>query len=121
MTEAHACEQLAQGRYLTAERPGVELATSRVASQRPNCYITRPQEVHLQNAVKTEIVLVRAHLSVMRRDVLRCVAAADPRVETAVEQMMSMGYSNEGGWLTHLLIAHHGDIGRALDAIHANK
>jgi len=68
-----------------------------------------------------EIVLVRAHLSVMRRDVLRCVAAADPRIETAVEQMMSMGYSNEGGWLTHLLIAHHGDIGRALDAIHANK
>ena len=28
-------EQLAQGRYLTAARPRVELATSRVASQRP--------------------------------------------------------------------------------------
>jgi len=26
VTEAHVCEQLAQGRYLTAERPGVELA-----------------------------------------------------------------------------------------------
>jgi len=35
--------------------------------------------------------------------------------------MMSMGYSNEAGWLTHLLVAHQGDIGRALDAIHANK
>ena len=31
VTEAHVREQLAQGRYLTAERPGVELATYRVA------------------------------------------------------------------------------------------
>jgi len=36
VTEAHVCEQLAQGRYLRAERPGVKLATSRVASQRLN-------------------------------------------------------------------------------------
>jgi len=36
VTEAHACEQLAQ-----AERPGVELTTCRVASQRPNHYTTR--------------------------------------------------------------------------------
>ena len=42
VTEAHVCEQLAQGRYLTAKRPGVELATSRVASQRPSHYNTRP-------------------------------------------------------------------------------
>ena len=36
------CEQLAQGRYLTVARPGVELATSRVASQRHNRHTTRP-------------------------------------------------------------------------------
>jgi len=35
VTEAHACEQLAQGRYLTAARPGVELATSRVNAITP--------------------------------------------------------------------------------------
>jgi len=34
--EAHVCEQLAPDRYLTAERPRVELASSRVASQRHN-------------------------------------------------------------------------------------
>jgi len=34
------CEELAQGRYLTAKRPGVELATSPVASQRHNHYTT---------------------------------------------------------------------------------
>jgi len=43
VTEAHVCEQLAQGRYLTAEWPGVELVTSRVVSQCPNHYTTRPQ------------------------------------------------------------------------------
>jgi len=32
VTEAHVCGQLAQGRYLTAKQPEVELATSRVAS-----------------------------------------------------------------------------------------
>jgi len=36
VTEAHVCEQFAQGRHVSAERPGVELATSRVASQRLN-------------------------------------------------------------------------------------
>ena len=34
--------QLAQGRYLTAARPKVKLATSRVASQRLNHYTTTP-------------------------------------------------------------------------------
>ena len=34
VTEAHLCEQLAQGRYLTVEQLGDELATSQVTSQR---------------------------------------------------------------------------------------
>jgi len=42
-TEAHVCEQLAQGRYLRAAWPGAQLATSGVASQRHNHYTTRPQ------------------------------------------------------------------------------
>jgi len=42
VTQAHVCQQLANGRYLTAERPAVELATSRVASQRLDHYNTRP-------------------------------------------------------------------------------
>jgi len=41
VSEAHVYEQLAQGRYLTAARPGDELATSRVASQRLNHHTTR--------------------------------------------------------------------------------
>jgi len=49
VTEAHVCEQLAQGRYLTAKRPGVELATSPVASQRPNHYTTMPDSAARSN------------------------------------------------------------------------
>jgi len=56
----------------------------------------------------------------MAYETCQCIAA-DGHIESAVQQMMSMGYSNEGGWLTQLLTAHHGDIGRALDAIHAKK
>jgi len=40
--QRQVCEQLAQGSYLTAAWPGVELATSQVASQRLNHYTTRP-------------------------------------------------------------------------------
>jgi len=39
--QRYVCEQLAQGRYLTAARPGVEIATFRVASQRLNHYTTK--------------------------------------------------------------------------------
>jgi len=43
--------------------------------------------------------------------------AADPRIQEAVEKMVSMGYPNTGGWLTSLLVAYNGDINSALDAI----
>ena len=43
VTEAHVCEQLTQGCYLKAERPGVKPATFCVASQHPNHYTSRPQ------------------------------------------------------------------------------
>jgi len=49
VTEAQPCEQLAQGCYLTAARPGVELATFRVPiSQRLNHCTTRPHVVGLR-------------------------------------------------------------------------
>jgi len=41
ITEAHVCEQLAQGCYLKVERPGVKPATFGVMSQHPNYYTTR--------------------------------------------------------------------------------
>jgi len=35
MTEGRMCEQLAQGRYLAVEGPGVELVISRLSSRKP--------------------------------------------------------------------------------------
>jgi len=45
----------------------------------------------------------------------------EPNIAESLQKMMLMGYSNDGGWLTDLLTFHKGDIGRALDAIHAKK
>lgn len=41
----------------------------------------------------------------------------NPKIQKAVEAMMSMGFSNEGGWLTHLLVSKDGDISKALDVL----
>uniref|UniRef100_A0A6J0SXJ2 Sequestosome-1 isoform X2 n=1 Tax=Pogona vitticeps TaxID=103695 RepID=A0A6J0SXJ2_9SAUR len=46
---------------------------------------------------------------------------ADPRLIESLSQMLSMGFSDEGGWLTHLLHSKKYDIGAALDAIQYAK
>ncbi|CAL8329300.1 unnamed protein product [Gadus morhua 'NCC'] len=46
---------------------------------------------------------------------------ADPRLVESLSQMLSMGFSDEGGWLTHLLQTKACDIGAALDTIHYSK
>ena len=61
VTEAHVCEQLSQGRYLTAKQPGVELATSRVASQRHT--ITPPcTNVHV---LTQELPILNCHMDIV--------------------------------------------------------
>jgi len=47
VTEAHACEQLAQGCYLEADRPRFEPATFRIASERSTVQPHRPLVVTL--------------------------------------------------------------------------
>ncbi|XP_047440598.1 sequestosome-1 [Mugil cephalus] len=42
---------------------------------------------------------------------------ADPRLVESLALMLSMGFTDEGGWLTRLLQAKNFDIGAALDAI----
>jgi len=42
----------------------------------------------------------------------------NPTIQHAVEAMMAMGFTNEGSWLTHLLVAQNGNIDKALDIIH---
>lgn len=44
-------------------------------------------------------------------------AEADPQLIETLSQMLSMGFTDEGGWLTRLLEAKQYDIGSALDAM----
>ncbi|XP_056667705.1 sequestosome-1 isoform X4 [Monodelphis domestica] len=46
---------------------------------------------------------------------------ADPCLIESLSQMLSMGFSDEGGWLTKLLQTKNYDIGAALDAIQYSK
>merc|ERR1719323_2773145 len=41
----------------------------------------------------------------------------EDNVETALKTMLAMGFSDDGGWLSSLLRAKSGDVGRVLDAI----
>ncbi|XP_028668813.1 sequestosome-1 [Erpetoichthys calabaricus] len=46
---------------------------------------------------------------------------ADPRLVESLSHMLSMGFTDEGGWLTRLLQIKKYDIGSALDAIQYAK
>ncbi|XP_014669427.1 PREDICTED: sequestosome-1-like [Priapulus caudatus] len=46
---------------------------------------------------------------------------ADPRIAVALDQMFSMGYVDDNGWLTHLLEAKSGDINAVLEAMQGNR
>ncbi|KAA0709191.1 Sequestosome-1 Protein kinase C-zeta-interacting protein [Triplophysa tibetana] len=46
---------------------------------------------------------------------------ADPKLVESLSQMLSMGFSDEGGWLNRLLHAKNYDIGAALDTIQYSK
>merc|ERR1711963_944790 len=45
----------------------------------------------------------------------------DPRIQVALQAMMNMGFSNDGGWRANRLEAKDGDIGKVLDILQPVK
>jgi len=45
----------------------------------------------------------------------------EDKVEAALKTMKSMGFSDDGGWLSNLLKAKSGDVGKVLDTIQPVK
>jgi len=41
----------------------------------------------------------------------------NPRVADALDKMVGMGFTDDDGWLTQLLVMKHGDISQVLDIL----
>jgi len=45
------------------------------------------------------------------------LSGLDRKIKIALEAMENMGFTNEGGWLSNLLVKYDGDIGKVLDLL----
>ena len=49
------------------------------------------------------------------------VLLQEDQIQIAVAQLRSMGYEDEGGWLTELVKAKKGNVERVLEALHPSQ
>jgi len=69
VTEAHACEQLAQGCYLEVDRPRFEPATFRIASERSTLPLSHTS--HNCSSYQTRTPAFRRELATLRTDTIK--------------------------------------------------
>ncbi|XP_046369927.2 uncharacterized protein LOC124144530 [Haliotis rufescens] len=87
--------------------PGSE-GQSETAAE-PNPSETRPVPLNTNSSTDTNCSA--------GQDVEETPIPSDPRIREAFQQMLAMGFKNEGGWLTQLIESKNGDIGQVLDTI----
>ena len=58
---------------------------------------------------------------VVRSNNGHCAVISEMRLEKSLEQMKSMGFTDEGGWLSRLLEAKDGNIARVLEVIQPSR
>merc|ERR1719367_1777205 len=49
------------------------------------------------------------------------LSGLNPKVQVALQAMENMGFTNDGGWLSNLLVKYDGDIGKVLDLLSPAK
>lgn len=112
-------EQLGKAlkQHLEAEQQAAAAATKDASpSPAPSpAEVPKKAETPPAAAATTSVPVVQA------RPAANVIFSHRPHVNHAVHAMMSMGFSNEGGWLTQLLDSVNGDIPRALDLLTPHK
>lgn len=93
-------------------------------SSKETLYLTLPENDTPQTKVTEETVSIPSTSSESKTPELTPTMMAehsDPNVRAALHVMMNMGFTNDGGWLTNLLEAKKGDIGKTLDVLQAGR
>merc|ERR1712004_943135 len=99
-------------------------------SQKPSIYPTLPSEeqTRLWKTNPTQLENEDGKETVEKMDSNRHTSGEDmkdnekeDKVKAALETMQAMGFSDDGGWLSNLLRAKSGDVGKVLDTIQPFK